>query len=381
MKEFEAWFAEQQDQYTRDLAELVNIDSGSRHQEGVRKVFGWLEAFFKQRGIACERRLEGSDWVALSASVGADTSREHSVLLMGHCDTVFPVGEAERRPFSIKDGIGYGPGAADMKAGVLMNAYLLHAWQLMGRKDITLRGLFTSDEEIASPRSAGAVAELSTRSAYVFNSEPGRPNGNVVTGRRGGMFFGLEIQGKAAHAGNNFYEGISAISSLAEKISRIDALTSREDDVTVSVGLISGGMSVNTVAPQASAEIDLRVPDLSRRDRYYKLIGEICSDNRRGESSTLTVNGEFKPFVQSDASRKLAELYLATSVEHGLAVQGQFTGGCSDAGIASTCGAAVICAVGPSGGNYHTPDEYVDLKSVVPKATILFSTMMQLDCK
>ncbi|MFI5446337.1 M20 family metallopeptidase [Polaromonas sp. UC242_47] len=378
MKEFETWFQGQFDQYVKDLETLVNIDSGSRDQEGVRQVLAWLETFFKQRNIPCERHHHGETWVALSASVGEAAAREKNILLLGHCDTVFPAGEAARRPFKVKDGIGYGPGVTDMKAGVLMNAYLLHAWQLMGRQDMALSCLFTSDEEIASPRSAEAVAAFSTRSAYVFNSEPGRPNGNVVIGRRGGVFFGLEIQGRAAHAGNNFYEGISAISSLADKIRQIDQLTSREDDVTVSVGLIRGGVSVNTVAPHASAEIDLRVPDMAQRDRYYTLIGDICRDNPRGETSSLTIKGEFQSFVQSDASKRLAEMYLSTSVKHGLMVQGQFTGGCSDAGIASTCGAAVICAVGPSGGGYHTEDEYVDLGSVVPKASILFNTMKQL---
>lgn len=379
MTEFQSWFQSQLDRYVKDLEILVNIDSGSRHQEGVRQVFAWLEGFFKQRNIPCERHHYGDTWAAVSASVGKAVAREQNILLLGHCDTVFPVGEALLRPFKVKSGIGYGPGVADMKAGVLMNAYLLCAWQLMGRQDMTMTGLFTSDEEIASPRSAEAVAAFSTRSAYVLNSEPGRPNGNVVIGRRGGMFFGLEIRGKAAHAGNNFYEGISAISSLADKVLKIDQLTSREDDVTVSVGLINGGVSVNTVAPHASAEIDLRVPDMAQRDRYYALISEICADNPSGEASSLTIKGEFKSFVQSDAARKLAEMYLSTSVRHGLIVQGQFTGGCSDAGIASMCGAAVICAVGPTGGGYHTDDEYVELGSVVPKATILFDLLTQLD--
>ena len=379
MKEFETWFQSQLDQYMKDLEILVNIDSGSRHQEGVRQVFNWLEEFFRQRNISCERHHHGENWAAVSASVGKAVEREHNILLLGHCDTVFPAGEAVRRPFKIRDGIGYGPGVADMKAGVLMNAYLLHGWQLMGRQDKAITGLFTSDEEIASPKSAEAVAAFSTRSAYVFNSEPGRPNGNVVIGRRGGIFFGLEIQGKAAHAGNNFYEGISAISSLADKILKIDHLTSREDGVTVSVGLIKGGVSVNTVAPHASAEIDLRVPDTAQRDRYYAMLGDICSDNPNGETASLTIKGEFKPFVQSDASKSLAELYLSTSVKQGLMVQGQFTGGCSDAGIASMCGAAVICAVGPTGGGYHTEDEYVDLGSVAHKAAVLFNTIYQLE--
>ena len=128
------------------------------------------------------------------------------------------------------------------------------------------------------------------------------------------MFFGLEIWGKAAHAGNNFYQGISASSSLADKARKINQLTSREDDVTVSVGLINGGVSVNTVAPHASTEIDLRILDMAKRDRYYALISDICADSPSGEASSLTIKGEFKSFVQSDASKKLAEVYLSTSV-------------------------------------------------------------------
>src|SRR5262249_52963871 len=121
-----------------------------------------------------------------------------------------------------------------------------------------LAGLITADEEIASPSSRPIIERVARHARCVFNSEPGRPSGNVVTGRKGGVFMRVEVLGRAAHSGGSFEKGISAIGELAHKIVAMHALTDLKRAITVNVGVIKGGQSVNTTAPQAEGLIDLR---------------------------------------------------------------------------------------------------------------------------
>ncbi|AIJ44425.1 hypothetical protein O987_01140 [Comamonas testosteroni TK102] len=378
MNDFSAWMQERFDDYVRQLESLVNIDSGSYHKAGVSKVLDWVAGYLDGLGIEVQRLQDGGRLVCVRATVHPGASRERSALLLGHCDTVFPEGEAQRRPFRVDGPVAYGPGVADMKAGVLMNAYLLQAWQAMGDKGTTLSALFTCDEEIGSPQSGAFIEATCRQHRYAFNSEPGRPNGNVVVGRKGGVFFDVQVQGKAAHAGANFYSGISAISALAKKIQSMEQLIDPDEGITLNVGLIRGGLSVNTVAPSAVAGVDLRIHTMAQRERCLSEVARICATSLQGETASWSVRGEFKPFVQSEGSRLLAEKYLEISVTEGIAVKGEVTGGCSDSGIAAECGCDVICAVGPSGGEFHTPEEYVRLDSVVGKAKVLFRTLKTL---
>lgn len=373
------WLEDRYEAYLANLEHLVNIDSGTHHHAGVVEVMEWIAGFLTTNGIAVERHWDGNQLICVSASVHPGASRASSVLLLGHCDTVFPQGEVQRRPFRMADGMAYGPGVADMKSGLLMNAYLLMAWQEMGNREVTLTALFTCDEEIASPRSTQVVEAMCLRHQTVFNAEPARPNGNVVTGRKGCVFFDIEIEGRPAHAGVDFFSGVSAIHALSRKVRSLETLTNEAQGITLNVGLIRGGLSVNTVAPSAFAGVDLRVRDFEQRQRCLSEIRRICEDNPLGERTAMTIKGEFKPFVQTEGSRLLAEKYLKTSLEEKLPVQGQFTGGCSDSGTASACGCDVICGVGPIGGGFHTQDEYIRLDSILKKATILFKTISSLE--
>lgn len=376
--DFQPWFDAQFNDYVAHLETLVNLDSGSYQRQGVAQVLSWIADFLAADGIEVQRHHTDGVLTCVSGKVNPGKSRDNAVLLLGHCDTVFPAGEAARRPFRVEGTTAHGPGVADMKAGVLMNAYLLRAWHRMGRADLQLSALFTCDEEIGSLTSSHVIESLCREHRYVFNAEPGRPNGNVVIGRKGGVFFEIDVQGKAAHAGGNFYEGISAISALGKKMGELEKLIDRDEGITLNVGLIEGGQSVNTVAPHAKAGVDLRIRTLEQREKCLTEIARICTTSVIGETSTWAIRGEFKPFVQSQGSKELAERYLATSLAQGVMVQGEITGGCSDSGIAAACGCDVVCAVGPAGGGFHTPNEYVRLETVVPKATVLFNTMMGL---
>jgi glutamate carboxypeptidase len=367
------WLAAQKQAMIDLLRDVVNIDSGSYDKDGVDAVGVRFERHFAEHGIPCRRESHGTFGDAIHAEVAKPGSNEKPVLLMGHRDTVFSKGEAGRRPFTIKDGRAYGPGVADMKAGLVMNVFVAAAFQKFGGSPHPIKVLITSDEEIASPSSRPVIEREGRAARAVYNSEPGRPTGNVVTGRKGGIFMHLSITGKAAHSGANFAAGISAIGELAHKIIKIHALTDLQKGITLNVGLVSGGQSVNTTAPSAEGQIDLRYVEPADREAVMAAIEEIVATSYvPGTRAVLTIKGEFLPAVQSAASKVLFEGYQGAARDVGLTtLTGEFSGGCADSGFTAAVGTPTICGVGPVGGLAHTPEEYLEIDSIVPRAQAL----------
>jgi glutamate carboxypeptidase len=377
------WLATQQDAMVALLREIVDIDSGSYDKPGIDAVGRALQRFLADHGIGIETMPQSAHGDCLRASVpwdGPQGNAGGNIVLMGHRDTVFPDGEASRRPFTIRDGTAYGPGVADMKAGLVMNCFVLAAFAKFGGSPAPLLGLFTGDEEIGSPEGRAVIEAEARRARIVFNSEPGRVSGNVVTGRKGGVFMRMRITGKAAHSGGNFTDGISAIEELARKIQAIHALTDLDRGITLNVGLVRGGQSVNTVAPWAEGDIDLRYIQPPDRDEAMASISRIVAQSFvPGTRTELTIQGEFLPLVQTAAARKLFELYVQAAADTGFATEGEFTGGCADSGFTAGVGTPTLCAVGPVGGKAHTPDEFLRLDSLVPRAQACARAILRLD--
>ncbi|MBW7963657.1 M20 family metallopeptidase [Bradyrhizobium sp. BR 10261] len=367
------WLASQRQAMIDLLRDVVNIDSGSYDKEGVDAVGARFERHFAEHGIPFRRERHGTFGDAIHAEVAKPGSNEKPVLLMGHRDTVFGKGEAGKRPFTIRDKRAYGPGVADMKAGVVMNIFVATAFHKFGGNPHPIKLLITSDEEIGSPSSRPVIEREGRSARAVFNSEPGRPTGNVVTSRKGGIFMHMAISGKAAHSGANFAAGVSAIGELAHKITQIHALTDLTKGITLNVGLISGGQSVNTTAPYAEGQIDMRYVDPRDRATVMAEIERIIATPYvPGTTATLTIKGEFVPVVQSESSKALFESYQAAARQAGLTtLQGEFSGGCADSGFTAAVGTPTICGVGPVGGLAHSPEEYLELDSIVPRAQTL----------
>jgi glutamate carboxypeptidase len=306
-------------------------------------------------------------------------SNEKPVVLMGHRDTVFPKGEVAKRKFKIEGNRAYGPGVVDMKSGLVMNAFVLAAFKELGGNPAPLAGLITSDEEIASPSSRPVIERIAREAACVFNSEPGRATGNVVTGRKGGVFMRFEVFGKAAHSGGNFEKGISAIGEMAHKIVAIHALTDLKRGITLNVGLVTGGQSVNTTAPWAEGRIDLRYVKPADREYAVGAIQRIVdTPTVPGTTAKLEILGEFAALAKSEGSERMFDAYAAASSTLGMKVEGEFSGGCADSGFTAGVGCPTVCAVGPVGGNAHTPEEYLELYSIVPRAQALALAILRM---
>jgi glutamate carboxypeptidase len=378
-----AWLATQQDAMIALLREMVDIDSGSYNKPGIDAVGAVVRRFLASQNIEVETITQQKHGDCLRAAVpwdGPQGNAGGNIVLMGHRDTVFPDGEASRRPFTITDGIAYGPGVADMKAGLVMNCFVLAAFAKFGGAPAPLLGLFTGDEEIGSPEGRAVIEAEARRARVVFNSEPGRVSGNVVTGRKGGVFMGFRITGKAAHSGANFADGISAIEELARKTQAIHALTDLDRGITLNVGLISGGQSVNTVAPWAGGEIDLRYVDPADREDVMARVGAIIDRAfLPGTKAELSIKGEFLPLTQTPAAKRLFEIYVSAAADTGFRTEGEFTGGCADSGFTAGVGTPTICAVGPVGGKAHSADEFMHVDSLVPRAQACTRAILRLE--
>ena len=373
------WLAGQRDAMLALLETLVNTDGGSYDKAGVDAVGGHIRKFLDDHGISTDVTPDTTFGDAIDATVGASGGSNRPILLMGHRDTVFPKGEPTRRPFKIENGKAHGPGVSDMKAGLVMNCFILAALKRFGGAASPVTALFTGDEEIGSPFSRPVIERFARGARAVFNSEPGRGPGVAVTGRKGGVFMRFAITGKAAHSGANFEAGISAINELAHKTLALHALSDVKAGVTLNVGVVSGGQTVNTVAPWAKGEVDLRFITPAQRAATMAEIEAIMAKSFvPGTSTQLEITGEFLPLVEGSDGKALFDHYAAQLKELGNEPTSIFTGGCADSGFAAATGAPTICAVGPVGGKGHTPEEFMDVETLVPRAQALALAILRL---
>lgn len=371
-----SWLAGAHDQMIDLLRRLVNIDSGSYCKPGVDAVVAQLRGHLEQHGVACQVHRNESAGDCMRAAVPGGAGRP--VLLMGHCDTVFAEGTAAQRPFRIDGDTAYGPGVADMKAGLVVNSFVLSAFARAGLP-MPIAALYTSDEEIASPASRAFIEANARDARVVLNGEPGRPSGNVVTGRKGAMFVDCEVTGIPAHSGGNHHEGASAIEAICRKVVQLHRLTDYESGTTVNVGLISGGSSVNTVAPLAAASIDVRFKTREAMDDVQaKLAAIIASVEVPGTCAHIRQQRYFLPLVQSAASRALFETYVDSAAALGFAAGGEFSGGSADSGFTAAAGIPTLCGTGPVGGKVHTADEWLKVSTMVPRAQAIALTALRV---
>ncbi len=374
------WLREQRDAMVSLLGELVNIDSGTYDKAGVDAAGEPLRRFFEAAGLQVEVLPESTFGDAIRATLPHETANDQRpIVLMGHRDTVFPKGEAGRRPFRVENGRAYGPGVADMKSGLVMNAFVIAALARFGGHPAPVVALVTSDEEIASPSSRPLIETQARMSRAVFNAEPSRAPNVIVSGRKGGVFMSFDVYGKAAHSGAHYERGVSAIEELSRKVLALHRLTDLDRGITVNVGLIGGGQTVNTIAPHARGEIDLRYVRSEDRAAMIDAIREVVENcSLPGTTAQLTIKGEFLPLEETAESRTLFEIYRQAGRDLGFDVEAEFTGGCADSGLTAGQGCPTLCSIGPVGDGGHTSDEYVLVDSLVPCAQALALSVMRL---
>jgi glutamate carboxypeptidase len=372
------WLAAHRGEMLELLEAAVNIDSGSSHKRGADRMATLMESFLRGAGLRTQRHPLADHGDCVSGTLPGSAGAPH-VLLLGHMDTVFPAGTAQARPFRIHDGLAYGPGVADMKAGLVMHAFVARAFAEIAPGTTPIHVLFTGDEEVASPSSRQITMEKARGARAVFNAEPGRPSGNVVTGRKGAFFIDFEVKGVAAHAGVAPEKGASAIEALARKVIELHQLNDRAAGLSTNVGTIRGGMTVNTVADHAQAQLDVRFPgSVDHEALHEKILRIICRESLCNTHAHVTREGVFLPLVASEAGQRLLAKYQESASKLDMKVEGEFTGGCADSGLTASVGAPTLCATGPVGGDVHTDREWLRVDTIVPRAQMLALTILDL---
>jgi len=368
------WLAGQGQAMEALLQRIVDTDSNSYDKAGVDAIGALLAAELEADGILLTFMPVDDFGDVILAEVPGKAAKP--VLLLGHRDTVFPKGTTSTRGYSRDAHRAYGPGVADMKGGLVLNCFALKALKRAGELPYPVQVLYTGDEEIGSGSARIHIEKAARGARAVLNTEPGRASGNVVSARKGGATLVIEVSGRAAHAGVNHADGASAIEALARKVIKLHALTDYTAGITTNVGLICGGTSSNTVAPGASARLDVRFIELKHWDRLFAQIQAIVDEEELvGTRAVLKEATTFFP-MEARHSERLLHLYQQNARALGFSVEGEFTGGCADSGFTASLGIPTLCGLGPVGGKVHTDHEYLELDTLVPRALALVATIL-----
>lgn len=300
------------------------------------------------------------------------------ILLLGHHDTVHPIGRVAKNPPRLVEGRVYGPGSYDMKAGLLMAGTALHALFSLGwtpRRPVIF--LSTADEEIGSLESRARIESLARTAEAVLVLEPAFTHGELKTARKGVGTFQLMVHGRSAHAGGAHELGVSAITELAHQVLRLAALTDYARGVTVNVGQVAGGSAVNTVASSATAMIDVRIKAAADADW---ITGQIRSLQPVLPGATLEITGGVNrpPMERVPATARLFELARALGREIGLELRETATGGGSDGNLTSALGIPTLDGLGACGNGAHTDEEYVLIDQLAPRSAVLAGLLCHL---
>ncbi|MEF2098413.1 M20 family metallopeptidase [Bacillus sp. CFBP9009] len=379
MDQMETYLENKMPEMNSLLKELVNIDSGSYHKEGVDKVGHLIRRKFEDLGmhVKVHRQTEFGDHLDIKYKEDS----EPKIIIIAHMDTVFPEGEAEKRPYKIIGDKAYGPGVSDEKASHVSVLYALKALKENGSEAYkNVHVIFNSDEEVGSRTSKAIIKEAALDKDFSLVVESGRPNDGVVTERKGIGRFIFDVKGKSAHAGVEPERGRSAIEEIAHKVIKLQKLNDYEEGLSVNVGLIEGGISSNTVAPEAKAQVDVRVKNMKQAEEITKKITEIANEEKvTGTETELTGRIGRPPMEKVEGTEELLNVIKAAGEELGMSISEVSTGGGSDAAYTSTEGVPTVDGMGPLGEFSHSEtDEYVDLNSFPKRTALLAKTIERL---
>jgi glutamate carboxypeptidase len=371
--------------FLADLERLSNIDCGSYSPAGVNEVATWTAAALAELGATVERRPdpEGRFGDTIVATFEGAAGAGPRILLIGHMDTVFPDGTAATRPFRVEAGTAYGPGVTDMKGGLLAGVYAIGALRrLVGRSGGALpfeRLVYVAnpDEEVGSLSSTPHIEAIAAKSDACFVLECARANGDFVSARKGIADLRLLIHGRAAHAGVEPEKGRSAILAGADMVKAIHALNGRWPGVTANVGVFNAGTRPNVVPEHAELQVDVRGTTRAALEAAIEAVQSIAASPTVPDvTAGVETMASWMPMEKLKRSGRLADQAIALAGRLGFETTDVATGGASDANTTSGMGVPTIDGLGPVGGNDHSPSEYLDVASIVPRTTLLAALLL-----
>ena len=347
------------------LRELVQYESPTGCSEGLRAV---------AERVAAELERYGGEASFTGDHVRVDLPGEgEPLLLLGHVDTVWPLGTLTAMPFRVVNGRAYGPGAYDMKAGLVV---LVDAVRQAGDRRRAARVFLTGDEETGSRTGRPLIEEAARDVAAAFVLEPPTQRGNLKTARKGLARYRLVVHGHAAHAGTHPEDGASAVEELAHQILALKGLGDPRHGITVNVGVVRGGVRENVVADHAEAWIDVRV---THADDVPRVEAAMAALEPTDPATRLELEGGFTrpPLERSPESARLFEQARKHGEELGLDLHESASGGGSDGNLVGALGVPVLDGLGAEGGGAHARDEHVLLDSIPVRASLLARLLIE----
>ena len=294
-------------------------------------------------------------------------------------DTVFDPGTAAERPFRIDGGRAYGPGVSDMKGGLLAGLHAVRALAARGLPFERLTFVANPDEEIGSPTSTPHIRELAADADACLVLESARANGDIVSSRKGIVDARITVHGRAAHAGVEPEKGRNAILAAADFVQRLHALNGRWDGVTVNVGVVSGGTRPNVVPERCELQVDIRAVGREELEAVEAEIQELLRSPAVADTTAEMVEmARWWPMEKLERSGRLVDHAIALARRLGFALEDTSTGGASDANTTAGMGIPSLDGLGPIGGNDHSPAEYLEVDSIVPRTTLVAGLLLAI---
>ncbi|HVJ08820.1 MAG TPA: M20 family metallopeptidase [Acidisarcina sp.] len=357
------------------LATLVRTESPSENKAAVDACVALVERRCTEAGASTRRYRNKQHGDLLLARFGPPARGRKPLMLLGHLDTVWPLGTLQNMPFQLRDGRAWGPGVLDMKAGVAMALTALEILQTRQWFSRPVVLLLNSEEETGSEVSRPVTEKIASASEAVFVLEPAQGlEGAYKTARKGVGTFRLQVRGVAAHSGLDFERGHSAILELAHVIEKVAGFTDLKRGITVNTGVMAGGTRSNVVAAEAWAEVDLRI---ARRSDGTRIEKRFQSLRTRDKQCVLTVEGGLNrpPMERTAGTVKLFRRAQAFVSQIGIALEEASSGGGSDGNFTSALGVPTLDGMGAVGEGAHAAHESIVLEHLAPRTALLAAMM------
>ncbi|MDA1381541.1 M20 family metallopeptidase [Plesiomonas shigelloides subsp. oncorhynchi] len=365
--------------YLEELKPLINIDCGTSTVEGVAAVAEMMAQKYRDLNWHTEVVDLGAKAGPGVLATNQPNPDHFDVLLIGHMDTVFPVGTAAERPMSTDAERAYGPGVSDMKAGLLNILWALRHLDQETLQRLSIGVLMNPDEEIGSIHSHEWIESVAKKAKKVLVAEAARADGSLVKARKGMARYKITFHGKAAHAGNEPENGRSAISEMAHWILAINAMTNFESGTTLNVGIVKGGNGANIVPDHAELLVDVRFWDNAE---YHEVHAKLTAQQEQafidGVRITLEREAHKPAMTPSAQTEELMALVERCGAEEGIEITWKAVGGGSDANLTAALGIPSLDGLGPIGAGFHSPDEYLVLDSILPRVRLLQRVLRSL---
>jgi glutamate carboxypeptidase len=356
------------------IRQLVAIESPSDDKKAVDRCVDAVVEMAAAVGGRVRRHRQRAFGDVLELRFGGRGKAERKlapVLLLGHLDTVWPLGTLSSMPFQVAKGRAWGPGVLDMKAGVAMGLTAVESLRELDALQRPVISLLNSDEEVGSTVSRDITEKLARECAAVFVLEPAQGlAGAYKTARKGVGGYTVRVTGVAAHAGVDFERGHSAIAELAWQLEKVRGFTELDRGLTVNAGVIRGGTRTNVIAAEAEAEIDVRVAQAKDAERIEKRFRSL---RVRDRGCVLHVEGGMNrpPMERSRATVALFRRAATLAAQIGFELGEASTGGGSDGNFTAALGVPTLDGMGAVGEGAHASHESVVLESLIPRTALL----------